>query len=317
MKGKIIVTGGAGFIGSNLVEALNKDGITNIIIVDHLTTTGKWKNLRGLLFEEYKDREEFLLELPQMKNITAIIHLGACASTTETDENFLMRNNVAYSQKLFSYATKKDIPFLYASSGSVYGAKTDDLKENDSNLSPLNCYGYTKYFFDQWVGMQVHKPSQVVGLRFFNVYGPKEYHKGQMASMMYHGFAQVKKEGEIKLFKSYKEGYHDGEQKRDFIYVKDVVKVIQFFLKKRAISGVFNVGTGESRSFNDLAKAIFKSLDQKQKITYIEMPVSLQKTYQYYTRANMDKLRKAGYKGTFLSLEDGIDDYIKNHLLTL
>jgi len=313
-----IVTGGAGFIGSNIVKALNDKGLTNIIIVDHLTDNGKWKNLIGLKFVSYYDRKDFLDELNRgtssLDNVDAIIHMGACTKTTETDENYLIYNNAIYSKTLFDYAAYHNIRFIYASSAATYGDGAKGYNDSETDLKPLNCYGYSKYLFDQWVIGSVKKPLQCVGLKFFNVFGPNEYHKGQMASVVYHGYNQIKKDGEIRLFKSYKQEYKDGEQKRDFIYVKDAVKVVLFFLSQPHINGIFNVGTGKARTFLDLAKAIFSALNLEPNIRFIDMPEDLKDKYQYFTEADITRLRNAGFYVNFSELEDAVKDYVQNYL---
>jgi len=311
----IIVTGGAGFIGSCIVKGLNDLGISNIIIVDELGTDEKWKNLVNLKYKDFIHKNNFLEELKLMKNIDLIIHMGACSSTTETDSDYLIDNNFKYSKELFDWCLKNNCRLIYASSAATYGDGSigyDDSKTDE--LKPLNMYGYTKKLFDQYVLNSENKPKQCVGLRFFNVYGPNEYHKGKMASVIFHSFNQIKKEKEIKLFKSYKKEYSDGEQKRDFVYVKDTVEVVLFMMKNDKINGIFNVGTGEARSFNDLARSVFKAMNLKENIKYVDMPQGLKEKYQYYTQANNEKLRKAGYKKKFYSLEEGTKDYVCKYL---
>ncbi len=319
-RSRIIVTGGAGFIGSNIVRALNEYGHKNIIIVDHLRDSGKWRNLIPLRFEDYLDREDFIEKIKNrgryFDDVGIIIHMGANTNTMERDENHLIYNNTIYSKILFDYATEKNIRFLYASSAATYGDGSKGYSDMEMDLVPLNCYGYSKYLLDRWILESPEKPPQWVGFRFFNVFGPNEYHKGQMASVVFHGYNQIKKDGEIRLFKSYKQGIKDGEQKRDFIYVKDVVKVVLFFIENHHISGIFNVGTGKARTFLDLAKAIFSALNMEPNIRFIEMPEHLKDKYQYFTEADITSLRNAGYKENFTELEDAVHDYVKNYLNT-
>lgn len=317
IKKKVIVTGGAGFIGSNVVAALNKEGVEDLIIVDHLNNPYKVMNLKSLRYSNYFDREEFLPYLKTLsgKDIDAIIHLGACANTQEQDKNFLIQNNTIYSNILFEFSLANNCQFIYASSAATYGDGSKGYNDDERDLKPLNYYGYSKYLFDQWVLDSPKKPKQWVGLKFFNVYGPNEYHKGYMASVILHGFEQIQKDKEIRLFKSYHGDYPHGGQLRDFIYVKDVVKVILFFLNNSSKSGIFNVGTGKARSFFDLAKGVFKALNLEPDIKFIDMPPGLKEIYQYFTQANISKLRKIGYEEKFYELEDGILDYVQNYLL--
>ncbi len=312
----IVVTGGAGFIGSCVVKELNNAGINDVIVVDNISTSEKWRNLIGKKYLRYIHKNDFLKELEELADITAIIHMGACSSTTECDFDYLWLNNVEYSKALFDFCNKHKIQFIYASSAATYGDETkcfDDCMNIDK-LRPLNRYGYSKQLFDIWLNSK-NKDCQCVGLKFFNVYGPNEYHKNGMFSMVYQGFKQATNNGEIKLFKSDLQEYNDGEQRRDFVYVKDVCDVIMWFLSHTDISGLYNVGTGKARSFNDLAMAVFSALNTSSQITYIDMPVELKKQYQYFTEANIEKLRKVGYDKKFHSLEEGVKDYICNYLL--
>ena len=314
----IIVTGGAGFIGSCMVRTLNDRGITNIIVVDNIASTEKWKNLRNKKYIEYVPKTEFIerLQNKEFGKIEAIVHMGACSSTTEINFDFLWENNVQYTKKLWNYCVENEVQFIYASSAATYGDGTkgfDDTKDiND--LLPLNGYGYSKQVFDQWVEKQIKKPKQFVGLKFFNVYGPNEYYKGNMASMVFHGFKQIQQGGEIKLFKSYNVAYQDGEQLRDFIYVKDVCNVICYFIDHSEYSGLFNVGTGKAQSFGALAVATFEALGIEPNIKYIDMPEHLREKYQYYTQARIDSLRKIGYKKDFSNVKSGIFDYVQEYL---
>ena len=314
----VIVTGGAGFIGSCVVRALNDEGIKDITIVDHICSTDKWMNMRNKDYIEYINRDEFLDRLPEFaKNTTHIIHLGACSSTTEKDFDFLYKNNFEYTKTLWKFCAENDISFIYASSAATYGDGNHgfDDKDDIKKLMPLNGYGYSKQLFDIWAEKQRIAPKQHVGFKFFNVYGPNEYFKGSMASVIFHSFNQINEKGEVGLFKSYKEGYEDGGQLRDFVYVKDICKVILYMMKHEEISGLFNLGTGKARSFYDLAKATFAAMDLEPNIKFIEMPETLRKKYQYYTQAEMGKLREAGYTEEFYSLEDGAKDYVQNYLM--
>ncbi len=318
-----IVTGWAGFIGSAVVWYLNEKGITDIVIVDHLNDTDKRKNLVNKQFKEYFDKTDFLKLVEKEWYITKddiVIHLGACSDTTQLDANYLMQNNTKYSMILFAQCMFIGARFIYASSAATYGDGSLGYSDDNFNLQPLNMYGYSKYLFDQWVITATNHfkscPSQVVGMKFFNVYGPNEYHKGKMASVIYHGFNQIVSEWKIWLFKSYKKWYDDGEQKRDFIYVKDIVKIIDFFIQHSDKNWIYNLGTGEARSFNDLAMATFKALWLQPEIFYKDMPDSLKNKYQYFTQAEMEKLRKIWYKDQLYSLEAWVADYVKNYLHT-
>ncbi len=314
----IVVTGGAGFIGSCMVRTLNDCGMDDIIIVDNIATTEKWKNLKNKKFREYIHKDRFLEKLSGggYNGISSIIHLGACSSTTEKNFDYLWCNNVQYSQQLWNYCTENQITFLYASSAATYGSGMqgfDDEKEI-SLLEPLNGYGYSKQFFDLWAEKQRDHPYHYAGFKFFNVYGPNEYFKGSMASMVFHGYQQIIKEGVIRLFQSENRSYRDGEQLRDFVYVKDVCDVIMFFLDQCVKNGLFNVGTGRAQSFRGLAEAVFKALHRETCIEYIPMPEQLQQKYQYYTQANIEKLRKAGYEKEFYDLTTGVEDYVREYL---
>ena len=314
----IVVTGGAGFIGSCVVKTLNNAGIYDIVIVDNIASTDKWMNIRNKKYLCYYNKKEFLNMLSTLDGVSSIIHLGACSSTTEKDFDYLYNNNYEYTKTLWSYCASKNISFIYASSAATYGDGSNGFDdENDIDmLMPLNGYGYSKQLFDLWVKHQaVDFPAQHVGLKFFNVYGPNEYYKGSMASMIYHGYHQIKENNEIRLFKSYNSNYADGEQLRDFVYVKDVCDVILWLLNNKDINGLFNVGTGDPQSFNKLAEATFKALEIEPNIRFIEMPDDLREKYQYYTKAEMVKLKNAGYKKIFRDIEAGARDYIQNYLM--
>jgi ADP-L-glycero-D-manno-heptose 6-epimerase len=311
---KIVVTGGAGFIGANLVEALNNNGEDRIIIVDHLKDGIKWKNLLELKFLDYIDKDEFLekIERGYFKDCSAIIHLGACSDTTVKDLQYLYFNNYKYSQKLALFALKNEITFIYASSAATYGDGSLGFSDEETllpKLKPLNPYGFSKHLFDLWLYYNGFL-NKVIGLKYFNVFGEKEFHKGEMRSVVLKAYEQIKKEGKVRLFKSYHPDYKDGEQLRDFIYVKDAVEVTLFFLENPYIKGIFNVGTGKARSFKDLVLAIFSALGLSPNIEYIEMPEYLKKQYQYFTQADITKLRKAGYNKPMWELEDAVKNYV-------
>ena len=293
-------------------------GIEDITIVDHICETDKWMNMRNKKYTEYINRDEFLEKLPEYAGkVTHIIHMGACSATTERDFDFLYKNNYEYTKTLWKFCTENQISFIYASSAATYGDGKEgfDDKEDIKRLRPLNGYGYSKQLFDLWAEKQAIAPKQHVGFKFFNVYGPNEYFKGSMASVIFHSFNKINETGEMGLFKSYKEGYEDGGQLRDFVYVKDICKVVKFMIEHEEVSGLFNLGTGQARSFYDLAASTFKAMGLEPNIKYIEMPESLRAKYQYYTQANMEKLRNAGYTEDFYSLEDGAKDYVQNYLM--
>lgn len=314
----VIVTGGAGFIGSCVVRTLNDMGIKDVVIVDHICQTDKWMNMRNKDYIEYINRDEFLARLPEFAGkVSHIIHMGACSATTERDFDFLYKNNYEYTKTLWKFCTENQISFIYASSAATYGdgAEGFDDEADIKPLRPLNGYGYSKQLFDLWAEKQVLTPKQHVGFKFFNVYGPNEYFKGTMASVIFHSFNKITATGEMGLFKSYKEGYEDGGQLRDFVYVKDICKVIKFMIEHPEVNGLFNLGTGKCRTFYDLASATFRAMGLEPNIKFIDMPETLRPKYQYYTQATMDKLRKAGYTEDFYSLEDGAKDYVQNFLM--
>lgn len=307
----IIVTGGAGFIGSNIVQGLNARGIDDILVVDDLTDGTKFKNIADGRIADYMDKDDFLDcvlggDLDDV-SIDAIFHEGACSSTTEWDGQFMMENNYEYSKTLFHFCQQQNVPFIYASSASVYGGGSV-FKEELANEEPLNVYGYSKFLFDQYVRGQ-ELTSQVVGLRYFNVYGPREQHKGSMASVAFHLNNQLRDKGEVKLFAGC-DGYGDGEQVRDFIYVGDVVDVNLWFLDNPTVSGIFNCGTGQSQPFNDVAKGVL-DYHQKGSLSYTPFPDHLKGHYQSFTEADLTALRAAGCDHTFKTVDEGVKCYME------
>ena len=316
----IIVTGGAGFIGSAFVAKLNAEGIKDIIIVDALKKSGKWQNLVGKNFTEFIHKDQFLQLIVQHDlsglKVDALVHMGACASTTEQDADYLLENNYRYTRALAEWALKKNVRFIYASSAATYGDGSLGFSDADTltpSLRPMNMYGYSKQLFDLWV-LKNNLVNKITGIKFFNVFGPNEYHKEDMSSVVFKAFHQIKTTGKIKLFRSYKKEYKHGHQLRDFIYVKDCCEIIWWLLNTPAINGIYNLGTGQARNWNDLAMAIFKTLKLKPAIQYIPMPEGIRDSYQYYTEAKLDKLRAAGWDKPFLTLEKAVQDYVKNHL---
>ncbi|HON58247.1 MAG TPA: ADP-glyceromanno-heptose 6-epimerase [Smithella sp.] len=315
----IIVTGGAGFIGSAFIWKLNQEGIDNIIIVDRLGTSTKWKNLVNLRFVNYIHKDDFLEMIYNDTtpfNIDAIIHMGACSSTTERDADYLWHNNFIYTKQLAEWALEHDIRFIYASSAATYGDGTLGFSDNHKmipRLKPINMYGYSKQIFDLWV-LRQKLENKMAGIKFFNVFGPNEYHKGDMSSVVFKAFHQIQETGKVRLFKSYKPQYKDGGQMRDFVYVKDCVDVMWWLFKNPRINGIFNLGTGKARTWNDLIKAVFAAMKKKTNIEYIAMPEALRGQYQYFTEAEMTKLKKAGCPVKFSTLEDAARDYVVNYL---
>jgi ADP-L-glycero-D-manno-heptose 6-epimerase len=318
----IIITGGAGMIGSiiawHLNTKLNRD---DLVIVDRITHEDQWQNLVKRQYAQYLDKDQLLDWLQHHDGVTAIIHMGAISATTERDFNKLVSDNIHYSQALWNWCANHDVPFFYASSAATYGGGENGYDDASiANLRPLNGYGYSKHFFDQWALRQTHTPLAWAGFKFFNVYGPNEYHKERMASVAFHSFNQFNDTGTVKLFKSHKAGFEDGMQLRDFVYVKDAASVVAHFLSQ-AIAGkpiknsIYNIGTGQARAFKDLATAVMKSLGKSPNITYIDMPEDLQGRYQYFTEASMQKLRAAGYTAPFYSLEGGVKDYVQHYLM--
>ncbi len=319
MSDPFIVTGAAGFIGSNLIAALNARGDSNIMAVDELGTDEKWKNLVGLEFQDYWEKDDFLFALrnDSLGKVDTVFHLGANSSTTEKNASHLVENNYRFTRELCEWCLHHDIRFVYASSAATYGDGSLGYSDSDDvtpALKPLNMYGYSKQMFDLWA-MRHGLFDRIAGLKYFNVYGPRENHKGDMRSVVNKAYHQIRETGEVKLFKSYKPEYKNGEQLRDFVYVKDAVAATLFLHDRSDASGLFNCGTGKARTWNDLVQAVFKAMGMEPKIAYIDMPESLRAKYQYRTEADMTKLRDAGYEDPFMSLEEGVADYVKNWLM--
>jgi len=316
----IVVTGGAGFIGSASVWKLNQMGKTNIIIVDELGKDEKWKNMVGLKYDDFVNKLEFIEQILDdviPYNLDAIIHMGANSSTTERDADHLMDNNYNYTKELAKYCVEKNIRFIYASSAATYGdggLGFDDDESKIETLRPLNMYGYSKQLFDLWAKRNSIL-DRIVGIKYFNVYGPNEYHKGDMRSVVHKAFEQVRDTGKVRLFKSLNPAYKDGEQMRDFVYIKDAVDMTLYFLENPDRNGIFNVGAGKARTWNDLVVSLFDAVDMPVNIEYFDLPSHLAKKYQYFTEANLSKIRTAGYKKSTTELEAGVNDYVKNYLL--
>ncbi len=314
----IVITGAAGFIASNLVRKLNDEGFEDLVLVDDFSNHEKNKNFEHNNFTNTIERDQFFDWLhSRHKFIQFIFHLGARTDTTEFDKSVFDRLNFNYSKKVWQACVEYGIPLIYASSAATYGMGElgySDRHEIIPNLKPLNPYGESKNEFDKWVLKQKKKPYFWAGFKFFNVYGPNEYHKGRMASVVFHAYNQIKKTGKMKLFRSHHPGFKDGEQKRDFIYVNDVVDVMYYFLHNRHKSGIYNLGTGKARTFKDLTSATFSAMHKQVKIEFIDTPKDIRDKYQYFTQAEMEKIREAGYKHPFHTLESGIHDYVANYL---
>jgi ADP-L-glycero-D-manno-heptose 6-epimerase len=316
----IVITGGAGMIGSMIAWQLNQQGREDLVVVDRQQHAEQWQNLCHRRYADYLDKDELLHWLERHGHtVEAIIHMGAISATTERDWNRLLQDNIRYSQHLWNWCSHHGIPLLYASSAATYGSGEQGYDDNLQELRPLNAYGYSKHMFDQWAMRQVQsgapRPPQWCGFKFFNVYGPNEYHKERMASVAFHTFNQVRDTGTMRLFKSDRPEVEDGMQLRDFVYVKDAAEVVTHFLQNPDKSGIFNVGTGKARSFRDLAGAVMTSMGLEPSITWIDMPEDLKGKYQYFTQANVARLRAAGYTKAFRSLEDGLRDYVQNYLM--
>jgi ADP-L-glycero-D-manno-heptose 6-epimerase len=315
----IVITGAAGFIASVVAGCLNQQGRTDLILVDDFSKKQKERNFINKAYQLLLDRKELhnWLKINHDK-VDFIVHLGARTDTTEFDWNVFVELNVNYTEQLWTLCTEYQIPLVYASSAATYGG--GELGYNDSHdivekLVPLNPYGRSKNEIDKWILKQTKCPPFWAGLKFFNVYGPNEYHKGRMASVILHSFHQIQDSGEVKLFRSHRPDFKDGQQLRDFIYVKDIASVILFLIEKRPESGLYNLGTGHARSFYDLAANTFKAMGKEVNIKFIDTPLDIRDKYQYFTEANMEKLRKAGYNKPFTSLEDGVFDYVTNYLI--
>ncbi len=314
-----IVTGAAGFIGSYLTGYLNSKGFHKLVLVDDFSVQTKLPNLDGKQYIELVRREDFFdwFSATDLK-VAGIFHLGARTDTTEMDYEVHKKWNLEYSKKMWDLCTQHSIPLVYASSAATYG--NGELGYNDSHdivsgLHPLNPYGVSKNEFDKWALQQATHPPFWAGLKFFNVFGPNEYHKGRMASVIFHAFNTIKEKGSVKLFRSHNPAFNDGEQMRDFIYVKDIAQICVWLMQQRPASGLYNAGTGKARTFNDLVRAIFDTLAIPEQIEYIDTPIDIRDKYQYYTEANMDKLRAAGYDRPFYSLEEGVSEYVSEYLV--
>ena len=321
----IILTGGGGMIGSMIAWHLNTQmNFDDFVIVDDLINEQQENNFNKRKFIEYIAKDDLEKYLNDKKNVSAVIHMGAISATTESNFNRLLQSNIRFSQALWHWCAENKVPFIYASSAATYGDGSVGYDDNESELdklSPLNAYGYSKHFFDRWVQLELSKnqptPPQWCGLKFFNVYGPNEYHKGRMASVVFHSFNQFKETNQIKLFKSEHPSYADGMQVRDFIYVKDAVKIIIFFLNNNNFSGLYNAGTGNAETFKALAEAVLiNTKGQPNDVKYIEMPNDLKGKYQYYTQATMNKINSIGFNDNFMNLKEGVTDYLENYLLT-
>ena len=321
----IILTGGGGMIGSMIAWHLNTQmNFDDFVIVDDLINEQQENNFNKRKFIEYISKDDLEKYLKDKKNVSAVIHMGAISATTESNFNRLLQSNIRFSQALWHWCAENKVPFIYASSAATYGDGSVGYDDNESELdklSPLNAYGYSKHFFDRWVQLELSKnqptPPQWCGLKFFNVYGPNEYHKGRMASVAFHAFNQFKETNQINLFKSEHPSYANGMQVRDFIYVKDAAKIIIFFLNNNNFSGLYNAGTGNAETFKALAEAVLiNTKGQPNDIKYIEMPNDLKGKYQYYTQATMNKINSIGFNDNFMNLKEGVTDYIENYLLT-
>jgi ADP-L-glycero-D-manno-heptose 6-epimerase len=315
----IVVTGAAGFIGSCLVNKLNNKGFVDIVLVDDFTNSTKNLNLSNKIFRQKVDRSVFFEWLCENhQSVTFIFHLGARTDTTEFRKSVFDELNLNYSKQLWLDCVKYELPLVYASSAATYGAGEygyNDDHSLTSMLKPLNPYGESKNDFDKWVLEQKNRPNFWAGIKFFNVFGPNEYHKGRMASVVLHTFRQISETGQMKLFRSHRPDFKDGEQSRDFVYVKDVVNVLFFLLVSKKHSGIYNLGTGQARTFLDLTKVTFNALNKEPIISFIDTPADIRQNYQYYTQANMDKLLGIGFTAPFYSLEEGVRDYVQNYLM--
>ncbi|NJN42549.1 MAG: ADP-glyceromanno-heptose 6-epimerase [Flammeovirgaceae bacterium] len=312
----IVVTGAAGFIGSCLIHKLNNENFNALIAVDHFDNAEKNKNLEGAKILERVNRDQFHNWLDKNNELVEFVfHIGARTDTAEFDTKLLDQLNTNYTREVWKRCVAYQIPLVYASSASTYGLGEHGYDDDESKihlLKPLNPYGQSKQDFDVWALAQKEKPFYWAGLKFFNVYGAREFHKGRMASVIWNAYSQINKTGAMKLFRSHHSDFRDGEQKRDFVYVKDVVEVCYFLMHHRKNSGIYNLGTGEARTFLDLARAVFKTMGKEENISFIDTPIDIRDKYQYFTEASMEKLKKIGYTKSFTTLEDGIDDYISS-----
>jgi ADP-L-glycero-D-manno-heptose 6-epimerase len=315
----IIVTGAAGFIASCLVSKLNQEGFKDVVLVDDFSNEEKNKNFEGKIFSKQVDRAEFIPWLKENEHLVQFVfHIGARTDTTEFDKEIFDKLNLNYTKDIWNICVDFGLPLVYASSAATYGLGEFGYEDNHEvveKLKPLNPYGDSKNDFDKWALKQEKQPYFWAGLKFFNVYGPNEFHKGRMASVIMHAFNQIKETGAMKLFASHNPDYKDGEQLRDFVYVKDVVEVCMFLLNHRKDSGLYNLGSGTARSFKDLVKNTFKALDKEPDISFIPTPEDIRDKYQYFTEANMNKLKSIGYDKPFYTLEEGVADYVKNYLV--
>lgn len=318
---RVLVTGGAGFIGSALVWDLNRRGCDRIVVADRLGTSEKWRNLPPLRFEDYREADDLIpaLESGQLGTFDLVLHLGACSSTMETDAQFLVRNNFEFSKRLATWAVESSARFLYASSAATYGSGDRGMDDSDpspatlARLRPLNMYGYSKHMFDLWASRHDLLGS-ITGLKYFNIYGPNEGHKGPMRSVVAKAFPQVRDQGRIQLFRSYRSEYADGEQRRDFLYVKDATAMTLHLAERPDAVGLFNVGSGETSTWIEVAEALFGAVGVQPSIEFIEMPESLRPRYQYFTRADIARLRETGYSAPITPLRDAINDYVRGYL---
>jgi ADP-L-glycero-D-manno-heptose 6-epimerase len=320
-QGKILVTGGAGFIGSALIWSLNRAGLHNILVCDQLGEDDKWRNLAPLQFDDYISSAKLIEyvegDSPALREIQWVFHLGACSATTELDAGYLMENNYRYTRTLCDWALPRNARFVYASSAATYGDGASGMLDNEANiesLRPLNAYGYSKQIFDCHAK---HRAlfSRIVGLKYFNVFGPNEWHKGDMRSLVNKAYVQVLESGKIRLFKSYQPKFKDGEQQRDFLYVKDAVDMTIHLAVTRSANGLFNLGSGEARTWIDLANAVFAALSRPPQIEFIDMPEVIRDKYQYFTQANIKRLKATGYQGPKFTLEQAVADYVQNYLV--
>jgi ADP-L-glycero-D-manno-heptose 6-epimerase len=315
-SGRILVTGGAGLIGSAVVWHLNRLGHDRILIADRMDRTEKWRNLVPLRFLDYLDADALLAALPDLDDIAAVFHLGACSSTTETDSDFLMRNNFEYTKSLAHWAAARNVRFVYASSAATYGAREDDFREDLplETLRPLNMYGYSKHLFDLYAS-RAGLLTRITGLKYFNVFGPNEDHKGDMRSVVHKAFHQIRDTGKLQLFQSHRPEFADGCQQRDFLYVKDAAAMTVFLASRPEAAGLFNLGSGEPHTWLELAHAIFAALGREPAIEFIPMPAHLRGKYQYRTCATIAKLRAAGYDQPLTPLAGAVADYVRNYLV--